>query len=124
MDPIMWWENSALWSAVAACISASFAGLTLYLTTKKSTREMIDIVKADILVFTSEMHCREIWQKTSDLSQTLEGGGIGPRTQRLADLLAAKRKKKKRDRRYKRSKWLYIIPAAIEELRKEGYKWV
>lgn len=127
MDPItptIWWENSALWSAVAACISAFFAGLTIYFTNKKSTREMIDIVKADILVLTSDLDGRRIWKETSDRSQQLEGGGRGPRIQRFADLLATKRKKKKRDKRYLRGKWIWIIPAAMEELRKEGYKWI
>lgn len=98
MDPInptIWWENSALWSAVAACISAFFAGLTIYLRTKKSTREMIDIVKADILVFTSEADGRKAWRDISTMSQKLEGGGIGPRTIRLAELLAIKKKKRK-----------------------------
>ena len=124
MEPTIWWENSALWSAAAACISAFFAGLTICLTNKKSTREMIDIVKADILVFTSEVHGREAWGKISTISQRLEGEGIGPRTHRLAELLAIKQKQKKRNRKYLRGKWVWIIPAAVEELRKEGYKWV
>lgn len=98
MDPIpstMWWENPALFSAVAACISAIFAGLAIYLTTKKSTREMIDIVKADILVLTTDAESRKLWQKIFVMSQQLEGGGIGPRTDRLAEFLATKRVKRK-----------------------------
>ena len=118
IDPTMWWENSVLWSAVAACISAFFAGLTVYFTYRKTTRQMIDITKADILVLTSGVQGRESWKATSNLSQEFEGGNIGPRTDRLAKLLSV------RSKRYLKDKWLWIIPAAVEELRNEGFKWV
>ena len=131
IPPPMWWENATLWSAVAACISAVaacisafFAALTVYLRNQKSTREMIDIVKADILVFTSEADGRKAWKEISTLSQTLEGEGIGPRIHRLAELLAIERIGKKSDKKYSRAEWLWIIPAAMEELRNEGYNWV
>lgn len=127
MDPIpppTWWENPTLLSAGAACISAFFAGLTTYLTTKKSTREMIDIVKADILVLTAGVESRELWQEIFVTSQQLEGGGIAAQTDRLAEFLAAKRKNRKGEKKYLRAKWQWIIPAAIEELRNEGYKWL
>ena len=122
LSPPMWWENATLWSAVAACISAFFAGLTVFFRIQKSTREMIDIVKADILVLTSAADGRKKWQNIFKTAQTLEG--LGPHIRQLAGLLATKKVGMKRDKKYLSVKWVWIIPAAIEELHNEGYKWV
>ena len=111
-------ENPAFWSAIAAFASAFFAGLTFCFTRRLSTREKLEIVKVDILVFTAGAERRSVWVKTSQVSQEFEGGGIGPKVERLADLLVLQHK------RYKKEKWMYLIPAAIEELRKQGYEWL
>ena len=73
---------------------------------------MVDILKIEILRVVSSVQGRDLWLKMVALSKEFEGGGIGPRADSLADLLGSK---------YKRKKWLWLIPVALEELKREGY---
>lgn len=100
-------------SAAAAVLSAFFAGIAILFSLRSSTRERLDIVKADILRFVSIKQNRDKWVITGRLSQIFDGSGIGPDARRLARYLGFK---------YKRKKWCILLPAAIEELRHEGYE--
>ena len=100
-------------SAMASVISAFCAGLVFVYSRRLSTREKLDILKAEILRFVSIVENRQKWTTTAKLSQMFDGDGIGPDARRLAGYLGFK---------YKRKKWLILIPAAIEELRHEGYQ--
>ena len=106
-------QNSALVSAWAAFISACFAGLAFLSSRRLSTREKIDILKAEILRVISTAHDRADWIATGTVSRYTKGGGIGPDVRSLAGFLGTK---------YKRKKWIVLIPTAIEELRNEGYR--
>lgn len=105
--------DTAYVSAAAAVVSAFFAGLAIVFSRRLSTREKLDIVKADTLRFVSIKENRDKWIITGKLSQIFDGGGIGPDARRLARYLGFK---------YIRKKWYILIPAAIEELRHEGYE--
>lgn len=100
-------------SAAAAVFSAFFAGIAILFSFRRSTREKLDIVKADILRFVSIKENRDKWIITGKLSQIFDGGGVGPDAKRLARYLGFK---------YIRKKWYILIPAAIEELRHEEYQ--
>ena len=83
---------------------------------KKTTkREMIDIIKDDVLILISSVQGRAIWQETVFISQKYQGNGKGPKVGTLAELLSVK------DSRYKEDKWQWLIPVALEELKREGY---
>ena len=105
-------NNPALVAAWAAVVSAFFAGLVFLSSRRPSTREKIDILKAEILRVVSVVDDRQQWIAVATISRQVEGWGIGPDIRRLAGLLGAM---------YKRKKWVILIPAAIEELRHEGY---
>ena len=105
-------DAAVLMSAGAAAVSAFFAGLAFLFSRRLSTREKIDILKAEILRFVSIVENRQAWVTMGILSRQIEGWGIGPDVRSLADFLGAK---------YKKEKWVVLIPAAIEELRHEGY---
>ena len=67
-------------SASAAAISAICALLTflIYLFSRQpSRREMVDILKIEILKIVSSVERREIWVQVEALSRVYEGGGIG-----------------------------------------------
>ena len=105
-------SDPAYLSAAAAGLSAFFAGVAILFALRKSTREKLDIVKADILRFISIKENRDEWVITGRFSQIFDGGGIGPDARKLARYLGFK---------YRRKKWFILLPAAIEELRHEGY---
>lgn len=118
-------------SASAAAISAICALLTflIYLLSRRpSRREMVDILKIEILKIVSSVERREIWIKMVTLSQTYEGEGIGPKVDRIAEFIEANTEAKLMSKlqsvfksKYKKTKWLMLIPVAVEELKKEGY---
>ena len=132
-------ENSAhtpaFISAVAAAISAVFAGLAFLLSRRISRREMVDILKLEVLQVVSTVQGREGWIKTVNISSELDGGGIGPRIDRLAGLLGViytnpdaplylrfkAKLKSKHKNKYETDKWMALLPIALEELKKEGY---
>ncbi|MCY4554120.1 MAG: hypothetical protein OXC79_10645 [Candidatus Poribacteria bacterium] len=90
-------KDSALLSAWASVISAICALLTfmLYLFSRKlSRRDMVDLLKIEILQVVSSVQGRDAWIKTAALSKMYDGGGVGPRTDRLAGLLGSKYQKK------------------------------
>ena len=104
---LVWYENPAFWAsmaAIAAIVSAFFAGLT----TKKTVREILDIVKADILIFVSESSDPKLWQPSPENINHLDVG-------ELINLMS------KRDKKYQKDKWAKVIRAAVEELKSEGF---
>ena len=107
-------NNAAvLVSAGAAVVSAFFAGLAFLFSRKLSTREMIDILKAEILViFTSQQKQLEVIQAVKSSYQG--DGGATVDVKDLARFL--------RNPNHRRGKWLILFPAAFEELKHEGYK--
>lgn len=124
-------NNAAvLVSAGAAGISAVCALLTFvfYLfSRKKSRREMVDILKLEILQVVSNVQGREAWITAAAISRQYEGGGVGPRIDRLASLLgiiyqSKLKSKSNRKSKYQKDKWMAMLPIALEELKKEGYK--
>lgn len=52
-----------------------------------------------------------------DLSRVLEGKSVGPKIDGLTELIAAYTK----NQRYRKEKWLKLIPVACQELRRERY---
>ena len=129
-------------SATAAALSALCALLTFLfflLSRRISRQEMVDILKLEILQVVSTVQGREAWITTVNISQKYEGGGVGPQINRLAGLLGviysdnsnapfysrlkAKLKSKlKLKNKYEKDKWMALLPIALEELKKEGYK--
>ena len=83
---------------------------------------MIDILKLEILQVVSTVEGREAWIKMATVSRMYEGGGVGPRIDRLAGLLGVMyQSKRKRKSKYQKDKWMALLPIALEELKKEGY---
>ena len=105
-------KTPAGFSALGAVVSAFFAGLAFLSLKRLSTRERIDTLKAEILRVVSIVDNRQAWITIGTLSRQVEGGGVGPDARSLAVFLGAK---------YRRKRWIILIPAAIEELRHEGY---
>ena len=99
-------------SAVAAAISAVFAGLAFLFSRRPSRRDMIDILKIEILQIVSSVKSRKRWIETIGRSMYLEGAGLGPRAGSLAACLGPK---------YQKRKWVVLIPVALEELKREEY---
>ena len=106
-------DTAVIVSAMAAAISAFCALLSFLFSRKLSRREMVDIIKVEILRVVSSVQGRDAWVKIATISKTYEGGGVGPRVDSLAKLLDGKK--------YKKDKWLWLIPVALEELKKDGY---
>ena len=112
MEPtLMWYKNPAVWAtvaavvaAIAAVISALFAGLSQ----RKSAREMLDIVKADILILVSKKRTVGTHEKMFIPSPE---GILGIDKNEVRILLL------KEDRKYKKKKWDRIMEAAFEELK-------
>ena len=129
-------------SAAAAALSALcalFSFLFSLLSRRTSRREIVDTLKLEILQVVSTVQGRQGWIKIIQVSTTLEGGGVGPRMDRLAGLLGIMYKsnpnapfysrlkvkltsKLKLKNKYEKDKWLILLPIALEELKKEGYK--
>ena len=121
-------KNPALVGAWAAVIVAIITVLKFVVPRKKSKRlksvtsakatkrEMIDIIKDDVLILISSVQGRAIWQKTVFISRKYQGNGKGPKVGTLAELLAVK------DSKYKEDEWQWLIPVALEELKREGYR--
>lgn len=66
-----------------------------------------------ILQVVSSARGRASWIQEMEFSKTFEGGGVGVRVDSLAPLLG---------RKYKRKRWVSLIPPALEELKKEGHQ--
>ena len=121
-------ENPAFVGAWAAVVVAIITVLKFVVPRKKSKRlksitpqkttkrEMIDIIKDDVLILISSVQGRTIWQKTVFISQKYQGNGKGPKVGTLAELLAVK------DSKYKEDEWQWLIPVALEELKRDGYR--
>ena len=103
-------SDRAVNSAWAAVVSAFFAGLAFLSSRRLSRRDMVDILKVEILRVVSSVQGRDAWTETVNLSIQVDGG---PRVGRLAGLLGSK---------YKKRKWLWLIPVDLEELKREGYQ--
>ena len=103
-------KNPVLVSAWAAVVSAFFAGLAFLSSRRLSRRDMVNILKVEILRVVSSVQGRDAWTETVNLSIQVDGG---PRVGRLAGLLGSK---------YKKRKWLWLIPVDLEELKREGYQ--
>ena len=102
-NAIIFGNAAVLVSAGAAAVSAVSALLTLLFSRKLSTREMIDILKAEILViFTSQQRHLELVQEMAFLHQR-DGGA---NAQDFAKFL--------RNSKHRRGQWLSLIPAAME----------
>ena len=120
-------DAAVLVSAGAAAISAFFAGLAFLFSKRVSRREMVDTLKLEILLLVSVVEGREAWIEMVNTSKIYEGGGVGPRVNRLAGLLGVIYQSKLKSNRkgkseYEKDKWMVLIPVALEELKKEGYK--
>ena len=116
-------HTAVLISAAAAAISAFFAGLAFLFSRRVSRREMVDILKLEILQVVSTVQGREAWIKMATISRMYEGGGVGPRMDRLAGLLGIMyQSKRKRKSKYQKDKWMALLPIALEELKQEGYR--
>lgn len=114
--------------ALAAAVVAIIAVLKFIASRKKierlkgvvpeqiTKREMINRIKDDVLILISSVEGRAIWQKTVFISQKYQGNGKGPKVGTLAELLAVK------DSKYKEDEWQWLIPVALEELKREGYR--
>lgn len=110
-------------SAVAAAISAFFVGLAFLFSRRVSRRERVDILKLETLQVVSTVQGREAWIKIVTISRMYEGGGVGPRMESLAGLLGIMyQSKRKRKSKYQKDKWVALLPIALEELKKEGYR--
>ena len=118
MEKIVACFNNPVWvSTFAAAVSAVCALLTFLYSRKPSRRDRVDILKLIILEIVSFEDSKELWQYMVNLSKGLEGGGVGPKVNRLAEFIATYTKNK----RYRKEKWLTLIPVACRELIREGY---
>lgn len=106
-------DLTVLISTGAAAVSAICAFLSFLFSRRLSQRGMLEHLKVEILRVVSSAHGQAYWMQTMDLSRTFEGGGVGVKVDSLAPLLG---------RKYKKKKWVDLIPPALEELRKEGYE--
>ncbi|MDE0397687.1 MAG: hypothetical protein OXL96_07795 [Candidatus Poribacteria bacterium] len=115
-------QTAVFISTAAAAISALFAGLAFLFSRRVSRREMVDILKMEILQVVSTVQGREGWLQVVAISRMYDGGA-GPRIDRLAGLLGGMyQSKRKRKSKYQKDKWMALLPIALEELKKEGYK--
>ncbi len=114
-------------STTAAAISALTALLT-YLSSKKlSRRDMVDILKVEILEVVSSAHGRNAWFKMLSISGSSENGVTGVRADGIAGLLGVGTKSRilswfRMKSKYERRKWIWLLPVTVEELKREGYQ--
>ena len=104
-------DAAVLVSAGAAAIGALCALLTFLLSRKLSRREMVDILKFEILRVVSTLKGRNKWGDTVDESYYKENKQIGVSIKPLSGLLEPK---------YQEDKWVRLFPVAIQELKNEG----
>ena len=107
-------DPAVIVSAAAAMISAFFAGLTFMFSRKMSRRDKIDHLKIEILQIVSNAQGRSAWIRTLDELQRFDADG-DVRTVRVDALVGLL------SHRYHKSKWFRLFPAALEELKNEGY---
>lgn len=74
-------------STLAAAVSAVCALLTFLFSRKRSRRDMVDILKIEILRVVSSVQGREVWIKEHRLYLTHTGGRSGPTARKLVGLL-------------------------------------
>ena len=100
-------------SAIAAVFSAAAAVLAVWFSRQPSTRERIDILKGEILGFVATEQGLRIWMQTREISKLHSKSVYNtPKIMDLAKLLK---------RKYQKSEWVRLIPAALQELKKEGH---
>ena len=104
---------AALIGAIAAVLSAATAILAVWFSRQPSTRERIDILKGEILGFVATEQGLRIWMQTREISKFRSKSAYGtPKIMDLAKLLK---------RKYQKSEWIRLIPAALQELKKDGH---
>ena len=104
---------AALIGAIAAVLSAATAILAVWFSRQPSPRERIDILKGEILGLVATEPGQNAWVATKELSKLRSGSAYGnPILGDLAGLLK---------RKYRKAKWVRLIPAALQELKNEGY---
>ena len=91
-------------SAIAAAISAATALISVIYSLKKSRRQLLDELKVVVLEFVADPPGFHKWKHTIET--------YGVTTYHLLPLLGSK---------YNKMKWHRLLPAAITELRNEGY---
>ena len=96
-------------SAIAAACSATAAIIAVWFSRQISTRERLDILKAEILSVVSSPPGKDAWKATMRLS-VLNHGAV------LSGDLAKVLKRK-----YRKGNWVRLMPAALAELRRDGY---
>lgn len=100
-------------SAIASVFSAAAAILAVWFSRQISTQERIDILKGEILGLVATEQGQKAWIQTKEVSKFRSGSGYGnPRIVDLAGLLK---------RKYQQAKWVRLLPAALQELKNEGY---
>ena len=100
-------------SAIAAVFSAAAAALAVWFSRQISTRERIDILKGEILGLVATEQGQKAWIATKETSKLRSESGGNPRIMDLAGLLKCE---------YQKDKWVRLLPAALEELKKEGHR--
>ena len=96
-------------SSIAAAVSAISALLSFIFSRKMSRREMLDIMKIQILQLVSSKQGRDEWVQIAAAS--IKRHGL-PMPREFIDLLGT---------RYNKKKWHRLFLPAVEELKREGY---
>ena len=98
--------------AVGAAITSAVCAWFAYRhSLKLSTRDKIDLLKADILQVVSPIEGKRLWADAI-MKSYRENGNIAAKVECVAPFLESD---------HTDEEWLILLPAAIEELRKEGY---
>lgn len=107
--------NTTIFNDAAVFLSAGAAvvsAICAYLSQKPSRRDMIDILKVEILQVAYTEEGRDSWVNIVHNSEVYEDY-FGPNPESLAVLLS---------RKYRKKKWVNLILPALEELKREGYR--